>query len=154
MTRAGPRRDHSPQRLFVVASVAKRGLPATGFEPVTCGLGNRRSIQLSYAGVSRDDQRNVSPPRRREQVGRGSQRGDCEHFGAARDMNTTWHRSCRSVAILWVVTAFGVVVRASAAPSTRPATQPSGVHKTISKMVGYDYLITFPAGYDGTAAAP
>ena len=40
------------ERNCTVRNAARRQVPATGFEPVTCGLGNRRSIRLSYAGIS------------------------------------------------------------------------------------------------------
>ncbi len=37
-------------RMHLRGPLANARIPATGFEPVTSGLGNQRSIQLSYAG--------------------------------------------------------------------------------------------------------
>jgi predicted peptidase len=57
------------------------------------------------------------------------------------------HRSCRWIPVIAVVLFFAA--GALAGPTTRPATQPSAIHRTITKTVGYDYLVTFPPGYDG-----
>src|SRR4051812_14107014 len=51
--------------------------------------------------------------------------------------------------IVSLVIAFAFGGRSFADPTTRPTTQPGGVHRSISKTVGYDYLVNFPAGYAG-----
>jgi predicted peptidase len=37
------------------------------------------------------------------------------------------------------------------APSTQPAARVTGFHKTISKSIGYEYIVQLPRGYDADA---
>jgi predicted peptidase len=48
---------------------------------------------------------------------------------------------------LGVLLGASVVARSSDLPATPPTTRPAALHRTITKTIGYDCLVYFPAGY-------